>query len=245
MKSNLFCALIAVLLSQSVFAQSFSGSGIFSRSGDEESVGWTLSGWLAQKQNFRAMDHWLAMNKSAGRFEINIDGGQQRYDYVTNGQKETETINRYSVSAYYSIFGIEYQFEDSSEKFTRESVQVNLRLFGVSSSGTHLTAFYGFRTTEFENPSNELENQFAGARLNLYITSFFGINGEYKKNFSAEDNNQREFEGDRIEYGAFFDIAFIRLFGKGFKEKNSVTDNLGVNTPEERDGFEAGFAFHL
>lgn len=223
----------------------FIGSGVYKRSQDKESTRWTLADWMTQKRSFKAMDQWLALNRTLSSFEFNIEGGRQTYDLEVGGSTTKKEIDHYGASIYWSIFGLEYQFEKSNENYERESAQFNLRILGTSSQTTNITGFYGIRKTSYSNPSNELENQYAGGRINLYFLDFFGVEGQYQKNFRAEDKNNTEYEGERIEYGVFIDLVFVRLYGKAFQDTNHKTDSVGVQTKESREGSEAGIKLYL
>lgn len=230
----------------SASARTFLGEGAFRKSQEKESTRWTLADWMTQKKQFNAMDQWLALNKSLNLFEINIEGGRRTYDVTIGANTIEQEIERGSISLYWSIFGIEYQFENSTEDFKRESGQINLRLLGASSQTTNLTAFYGMSSTEYENtPLLDIENQYAGARLNIYLVSFFGIEGMYRKDFRERAKNDDEYERERVEYGAFFDVYFVRVYGQGFKETTNITPAAGAASEEEREGVEAGVKFYF
>lgn len=237
--------IFAILLSQQTYARTFLGEGLFKKNQDKESTRWTLADWMTQKKSFSSMDQWLAMNRSLGLFEINLEGGKQKYDVEIGGNALSHAIDHYGVSLYWSIFGIEYQFEESDEDFKRESAQFNLRLLGASSQTTNLTAFYGVRKWVYDNPENEVQNNYAGAKLNIYIVSFLGLEGQYKKFFSAQDSSDKEYSGERSEYGAFIDIYFFRLYGQVFSEKTEQVSAAGVPSSESREGSEAGVKFYF
>lgn len=225
-------------------AKTFFGGGTFSRQGNSENTRWTLGDWLTQKKEFSFMDHWLAMNKQANFIELNMGGGQSSYDLTVGGSTTKKTIDRFSIQLWVSIFGLQYTQDQSDEDWQSKSGQLNVRLFGQSSKDTTLTAFYGIRKWDDSNSANEYENQFGGARLNLLIVSMFGLEGSYRKDLKATDNNNREIEGSRVEYGVFFDLSFVRLYANQFVDKSSVT-TAGVTTEEKRDGLDAGVKFYF
>lgn len=226
-------------------APTFFGEGVFKKSQDKASTRWTLADWMAQKKSFKMMDQWLALNRTLNSFEFNIAGGRRSYDLTVDGDVEKKTIDHYAASFYWSIFGLEYQFEDSNENFKRESGQINLRLFGTSSQTTYLTAFYGLREWTFTDPANEVNNQYAGAKLNLYILSFFGIAGQYTKYLRAKADDDVKYEGDRGEYGVFFDLYLIRLYGQFFKETTERAASGSAVEMDDRSGTELGIQFYF
>lgn len=246
-KLNCFVIISLILiLSLDVFAERrLLGGASYKRAGNSKSSQWTLADWMTQKQNFRFMDQWLAFNTTLSNFELDILGGKQNYDVRVGGNVTQQVINRYGVSMYWSIFGLTYLHESSDEKFTKETYQFNLRLIGTTSRSTHLDASYGQQKLEFENPVNSVTNQFAGAKLNLYIVSFMGIDGNYKKYFRAKDLNSQIFEGDRSEYGVFVDVSMLRIYGRIFRETTYKTPAGGALTSEVRDGSEAGVSLYF
>jgi len=238
--------VVAVLLGFSLNceAQNFFGGGSISRRGNSENVRWTLGDWMSQKQKIRLMDQWLAVNRQSQMFELNFEGGQSQYDLTIGGTRTSQDVTRFSGQLWISIFGLQYIKEESDEDWESQSYQFNIRLLGQSTQSTNLTAFYGVRTWDDANPIYDYENQFAGARLNLYIVSFFGIEGLYRKDLSATDSSQREVEGERTEYGVFFDLSFVRIYGNAFVDKTTIT-TAGVPQIVKRDGFDAGFRIYF
>jgi len=247
MKNIFWIYAFVVLFAAPIQARTFLGEGAFKKSQDKESTRWTLAGWLTQKQQFGAMDQWLVLNKSANLFEVNIGGGHRTYDVTTGGVTTKEELTHGSISVFWSIFGLEYQFEDSSEKFKRESGQFNLRLLGTSSQTTSLTAFYGVSKTTYDlDSTQDIQNNYAGARLNLYLVSFFGVEGVYRVDFSDKNKAGAEIEKTRLEYGAFFDLNYVRIYGQAFQETTDVSPaGGGTTTSTEREGVEGGVRFYL
>lgn len=242
MKKIVFICLL--FSAESLMARTFFGGGTFSSQKEKEGVRWTLADWMTQKKSFRAMDQWLAVNRQASMFELNFEGGQSNYEYEVNGNVLDQTVDKYSVQMWISIFGLQYTKEDSDEGWESESTQLNVRIFGQSTQTTNLTLHYGVKTTEFEAPPNEYKNQYGGVNLNLYITSFFGLEGTYRKYLSTKDDNNVDIEGERSEYGAFIDINFVRLYGTAFVDKTYRT-TAGSTTIESRDGVDAGVKFYF
>lgn len=239
-------ALTLTLISfcQSATAQSFFGGGSYSKRGNSENTRWTLADWISQKKQFSLMDQWLAMNKQVNFFEFNIEGGQSSYDLNVGGTVTKQKVTTISAQAWVSIFGLQYTQAKSDEDWESKSYQLNVRLFGQSSQATSLTAYYGRRAWEDTASSNTYDNNFAGAKLTLYVVDFFGIDGGYRKDFSATDSTGRELEATRAEYGIFFDLNFIRLYGTAFKDTTTVTQS-GASTEQSRDGLDAGVKFYF
>jgi hypothetical protein len=232
--------LSIVLSSSQAFSQAFRGGGKYSNSSSgEESVTWTLGSWMTQKARFQLMDQWLAINKQANLLEFNIEGGQTNYDLTVGGNTKSHDIDRYSASLYISIFGLEGGYEESSEDTETRYGQFNVRILGQSSRSTQLIAGYGIQKKEDNSDNTEVTNQYANAKLQLYLVTFLGIDGTYKKLFPDKDNLFNTHEGERFEYGLFLEHKLIRLYGKVFEERTYVTKN-GVKEKEFRDGVDAG-----
>ncbi len=244
MKSPVVLALAAMMafltVTPNAFARTYVGGGFFDTQA-KDNVRWTLADWLQQKKNFSLMDQWLALNSQARLFEINLGGGRSDYDLEVGGNTETHSIDRFSATLWISIFGLEFEQTKSDEDTKTTSGQLNVRLFGQSSQSTYLTAHYGVRKWEDEAAHNEVENQYAGAKLNIYIIKYFGLEGMYRKYFSAKDSVGKTHEAERAEYGAFIDVYFVRLYGNAFKE---TTDIAGQDR-ETRDGIDAGVKFYF
>ena len=224
-------------------ARTFLGGGTFKSQQNKENVRWTLGDWLTQKKSFRAMDQWLALNRQANLFEFNLEGGQSNYEFEIDGNVSDQKISRYSAQIWISIFGLQYTSESSDEDWDAESGQLNIRVFGQSTQTTNLTLHYGVRQVEYFDPPNEYNNQYGGASLNLYLVSFLGIEGTYRRYLAAKDDNDVDVEGERTEYGAFIDVSFVRLYGNAFIDKTYRT-TAGQTDIESREGVEAGIKFY-
>lgn len=243
---NIFFVLILVLsFSDKAWAIGIFGGGGYSRSGNSENVRWTLQSWMAQKQKFRLQDQWLALNRQQNFFEFNVSGGQSSYETTDAGVTTKHDLTQISAQLWLSIFGLQYTRTDSSEDFVSQAARFNVRLFGTSTNSTHLTAFYGVRETEFESPSNEVENHFAGADLTLYLVDFFGLTSGYQKTFDGDDSLGNRREGQRVEYGAFVDIAFLRLSASFFEDKTNIRPSSGTPSEVKREGIQTGIQFYL
>ncbi len=228
------------LSTSSSFAQSFFGGGSYKRSNNgNENVSWTLGDWMTQKAKFKLMDQWLAINNQANLVEFNIEGSQTNYDLTIGADKNSHEVDKYGFSMYISIFGIEGGYEESDEDIEKRYGQFNIRLLGQSSRSTQLIAGYGIQKEENGTDDTEVTNQYASGKLQLYIVSFFGIDGGYKKVFADKDNLMNTHEGERIDYGIFLEHKLIRLYGRAFEDKTFITKN-GVKEKQTREGIDAG-----
>lgn len=247
--------LLALLLMGShVSAQSMfgvRGSGSSSSSG-KDSTRWTLTDYLSQKQKVRLMDHWLGLNGSAVKFESILSGGSLQYNTTsTNGSgvkvKSSESITSGKFSLFYTIFGLEGEYEKSNKDWNSTSGMFSIRLLGSSQQNTNLTASYGIRKKAYTGDTPEtFQNQFAQGSLNLYIVEFFGIDGSYRSYFNNKSSLQRDFKGTRITGGVFFEVGFFRIYGQFNQEMSEITPADGsAATKEDRQGFDVGAKIFL
>jgi hypothetical protein len=240
-------AVVALLMAAPAHAQRLGGGTFSRRSGQADNVHWTLSDWLLQKQEFRLEDQWLALNRQLNFFEFNIQGSQTRYDVSAGGSVKSHRVDRYSASIYFSIFGLEGGVENTDEDIDYKYGQFNVRIFGQSSRATNLTVGYGMRKREDRSQTPELDvtNQYANAKLQLYIFQYFGIDGSYRKDFTASDQANTKYEGERVEYGAFVEYQFVRLYGNAFVDNTYKTAPGATTQQETRSGIDAGVQFFL
>lgn len=234
---------------QSLFGANASGS---SGSGSKDTTRWTLTDYLSQKQKVRLMDHWLGLNGSAVKFESIISGGGLQYNTTsTNGSgvrvKSNESVTSGRFSLFYTIFGLEGEYEKSNKDWNSTVGMFSIRLLGSSQQNTNLTASYGIRKKAYTGDTPEtFQNQFAQASLNIYIVNFFGIDGSYRSYFNNKSSLDRDFKGTRVTGGVFFEIGFLRIYGQFNQEQSEITPADGsAATKEDRQGFDVGAKIFL
>lgn len=245
---QLSCALLISLYSMSTWAadRSFAG-GRFNfgqKAEKKEASRWTLQEWLAQKERNQLMDLWLAMY-APSPYEFYLSGAHQGYESSTT-PKTTETSRYQSFSgragAWATVIGIEgFHENNSDEGFSDVAGSLNLRIVGNSYQGTHLNVFFGLRNRSFESAGEKilLRNQFAGGDLNIYVTRYFGILGNYKHYFPFEDNAVGSVAGNRTEAGLFLDFGPVRVFGNYFSDRQEQ-EKSSVKSTLERTGVQSG-----
>jgi len=203
---------------------------------------WTLSEWLAQKDRNRMMDLWLGMYKPSP-YEFILNGSYDSYDLKLDSPPSRSTFNSGtgSIAFYALILGVEALHENNWHQGYQD-VQglVHLRVLGNSNQSTHLNLSYG--TRKYSEGDIEINQQIAGAELDLYIEKHIGIHGLYRHYFPSEEPTWGVTEGRRIEVGAFLDISFIRIFGNWFEDSlKSKSDTQ--QTHRDRGGIQYGFKF--
>lgn len=235
--------LIALALmastSEGAWAQYFQADLMKKRQSDKQASRWTITDWLAQKKKFNLMDMWLASNRSKTIFEMDLGASQQDFtvDTETAGVKTSADYKstRYKLSFFLYMFGLDLGYRDSDEGFTESLANINLRLLGSSQQSTRLNLKYGYRMREVTASSEEWGQQFAGAELNLYLTHFLGLMGEYNFYLKDSSNLGNELSGDDVSGGAFIEWGVLRLYGKYTKE-NEKRGTASIT----REGMEYG-----
>lgn len=218
----------------------------------QESSRWTLTDYLSQKQKIRLMDRWLALNTAASKFEGILSGGTASYDVTaTDGSgvkvKTKENVTSAKLSIFYTIFGLEGEYEKSNKDWNAITGMGSLRLLGGAQQDTNLTVSYGVRKKELTaDPKETFQNQFAQGALTLYILPNIGIDGSYRHYFNNKSSASRGFTGSVVTGGLFFEIGLIRIFGQYVQEKSEIKPADGsAGIKEEKTGMNFGAKIFL
>ncbi len=191
---------------------------------EKKSSRWSLADWLVTKKRIALMDQWLALNSSTTWFEFIFDyAAGDIDDYQEN------SFERFGASLYIKFLGLEYSKNNFTTLDNKNEYKLNLILLGSSVQSTHIRGFYGKR--EDSTYSQDLY----GGSLTLYIASFLGTELNYTKLKKANSSNDlTTVEGERIEYGVFLELSFLRVYLNNFKENNSFT-GIGLS-PRKDEG---------
>lgn len=252
---GLFVTLVFALFADTALAQSASGGGSSSGGGGgymefrrraetRQQSRWTLKEWLEQKDRNRMMDLWLGMY-APSPYEFIVGGQYESYDTQISVPVSSShyTATSGSIAFYAMILGVEGQYENNiAEHFQSSEGLVHLRVLGNSNQGTHLNLSYGARRRSSDG--FDLNQQAAGAELDLYIEKHIGLHGLYRVYFPIEEDNLGLTQGTRSEAGAFFDISFMRVYGNWFTDNTSSKMN-SVETNTNRSGFQYGLKFYF
>lgn len=249
MKTHTFILItMLALLSISTFAadrSSSSGSGFDWRKKVErkQESRWNLQDWLAQRDRNRMMDLWLAMY-APSPYEYFLGGSYQNFATVneTNKTEKSYSGSTAYIGAYATVIGLEGFYENNSEeKISQSGGSLNLRIVGNAVQGTHLIINYGYRSMNTQEPgaATIINQSFAGADLNLYLTRYFGISGAYRSYTPVQNEFLGDVSGNRTEGGVFVDFSAIRVFGSWYSDKqtNKIND---VETTTNRTGVMSG-----
>ena len=201
------------------------------KTASKEKSRWTLKEWLEQKDRNHLMDLWLGMY-SPSPYEFYLSGAFQSYDnkVSTDPSQGAGSQNSYrsysgSVGAYALIVGLVGEHENNSEESYNDTAgSFNLRVLGNSVQGTHLILNYGQRTRN-QAGNVHLNQQFAGADLDLYVIKFFGLHGQYRQYMPTTETSLGDIKASRSEAGAFIDFGPLRIFGNWYSEVQNATLN--------------------
>lgn len=215
---------------------------------NKQATQWTLADWLTQKNKMALLDQWLAMNRSANWFELNLSGEKGKLKLKDTDAAAVETTvdqdsQVYSADIYLSIFNLNGEYE-KTETDTNQSENyggaLGLRLFGTSSQTTTLTARYGIYKHHNLTTLEEWQNQYAEGQLQLYVIQFFGLQGTYRHYFPHDSNQGNELSGYKATAGAFVEFFIFRVYANAIQEPIKYTAADGTVTKQDRSGIEGG-----
>ncbi|MFN8847115.1 MAG: hypothetical protein ACK5V3_15970 [Bdellovibrionales bacterium] len=223
-------------------AQSSSGGEWAKRAQARESKRWTLQEWLDQKNRNALMDQWLSMNSpSPYEFSLQADSFQVEYKEGTNASMKKKS-SQGSVQAFAGPVGISGLYENSwNEKLSQSTGLLQFRLLGSSLQSTSLTVGLGQRNRRFVYQSNEHEirNLVGHARVQLYLTRHFGVQGTYQYFAHTKDTNLGDTYGHLSEGGLFLDFKGLRIYSDYFEDIFRLKP-AGVDSKYRRQGVKTG-----
>ncbi len=222
---------------------------VVKKSVEKKQSRWSLGEWMTTKRKIEQMDRWLALNSDwpSSIFEGYIDGSFSPQFKLNLSDDPQEQANSMGARAglFVAFLGIEGAFDQSDLKLDQIEGQVSLRIFGNYEQNNNFTVGYGRRQSDYKldsgNFTDKFRNDFASARLNLMMASFFGIKGEYKKFFPSTTLTQNiRSEGEGVEASAYFDILFLNIYATYFKENWKVGSERPV-----REGMRYGLRLYF
>lgn len=222
---------------------------VVKKSVEKKQSRWSLGEWMTTKRKIESMDRWLALNSDwpSSVFEGYIDGGfspQFKLNLQDDPQEKASSMGA-RAGLFVAFFGIEGIYDQSDLKMDIIEGQISLRIFGNYEQNNNFTLGFGRRQSDYQldsgNFTDKFRNDFASARLNLMLASFFGIKGEYKKFFPSTTLTQEvRSEGEGLEATAYFDILFLNIYGTYFKENWKVGSERPV-----REGMRYGLRLYF
>lgn len=249
--------VLAFIVSQMAWAQSSGGSsGGSSRpwllsTGAEARAAkrFTLYEWLENKDRRALMDMWLSLN-TPSPYEFMLGGTLLQYESSSVIAAGTPTKKNYKsmegeVQAYARFVGLTAQYQNNNEEAFNDVTGIfNLRVFGNTLQGSHITFHYGLRTRTATDGSYRLNQAFPAATMQLYLMKYFGLYGHYRLYSPVIDPLFGETQGDQLDAGAFIEYGALRLFGNFTTERQNSKLN-SIETNLERKGSKIGLQLYF
>ncbi len=226
------------------------GQGISKKADERYQTRWTLGDWFETQRKTRLQDQWLAGNKSDDIYEFYV-GGRTGVRRTTIDQVENTLrvrANHALAGAYATLVGLEGSYFDIGREGQGETYFNTwgwdgffaFRPLGDSVQNTNVTLFYGLQYRD-EFGGEYVMNQAAKARMTIYLTKAFGIEGSYQMNFKEKSNFAADIDGSIVEASVFIDFSLLRVFGIWSQDSRTRVDaTTGVKTERKRDSIDAG-----
>ena len=237
-----------------VWAQSTGGGSssrpwlLSSSAAARESKRFTLQEWLENRDRRALMDMWLSLN-TPSPYEFILSGSMFHYslENTISNSTTTKTIDGYSaeLSAYARFVGVTAEYTNNTQEGFNDVTGIfNLRIFGQTVQGSHMTLHYGLRTRTATDASYRLNQQFAAVTLQIYLMKYFGIQGNYRQFFPYSEAHFGDTQSSEINAGAFIDFGSLRLFCDWYQEKQNSKLN-GVENNYDRTGTKVGIKLYF
>lgn len=205
---------------------------------------WSLKDWMEGKEKRDMMDMWLSLN-TPSPYEFYLSGSLNQYQTDSTGAQLSKKSYEGSVAAYATIVGLTAEYQnDTDENFNDLTGIFNLRVFGSTLQGTHLTLHYGLRTRTDNDGLYRLNQPFPAATLQIYVTKFFGFQGHYRQYQSINESHFGDTKASESTIGAFIDFDAFRIFGDYFHEKQNSNLN-GTESTIDRTGSKVGLRIYF
>lgn len=213
-----------------------------------EAKRFTLQEWLEGKERRNMMDMWLSIN-TPSPYEFAVSAGLQNYDLkVTSlgaSAIQSQSVITGDISAYARFIGVTLEHANNQgEKFNDVTGILNLRIFGNTLQGSHLTLHYGLRTRTANDKSYRLNQSFPAVTLQIYFMKYFGIQGNYRDYGTITESFYGSTTMNEFTYGPFIEYGDLRLFGDIYLERQSSILN-NVETTYSREGAKIGLRFYF
>lgn len=204
----------------------------------------SLKEWMEGKEKRQMMDMWLSLN-TPSPYEFYISGSLNQFNVKTSTADDAKKSYEGSIAAYATLVGLTGEYQNNTEENFNDATAIfNLRLFGDTLQGTHLTVHYGLRTRTENGGLYRLNQQFPAATLQVYLTKFFGLEGNYRWYQSVTDSYYGETSSTELTTGAFIDFDAFRIFGNYFHENQNSKLN-GVESTIDRTGTKIGLRIYF
>ena len=226
------------------------GQGISKKADERYQSRWTISDWFETQRKTRLQDMWLAGNKSDDLYEFYVGGRTGVRTITTDGTESSirPRATQTTGGAYATFVGLEGAYLDqvnasesaassgaapSSEDSYGWEGWFAFRPLGDSLQNSNLTLFYGLVFRD-EYGGETLQSSAAKARLTIYLTKAFGLEGQYQWNFKEKSNLGADLEGTAVEASVFLDFSLVRIFGSWTSESRTRTPSGGSSVSERK-----------
>ncbi|MES2801874.1 MAG: hypothetical protein V4654_05235 [Bdellovibrionota bacterium] len=210
-----------------------------------EAKRFNLYDWLEQRNRNQVMDMWLSLNTpSPYEFMLGINMNQYSLNDHTNPVQKHKAFEG-ELSAYATLVGLTGEHQNNTEENFKDTAgMLNLRLFGHTLQGTHLTVHYGMRTRTDSVGAYRLNQQFAAGTLQIYLFKYFGIYGNYRQYVPLTEDFYGDTKANTQTTGVFIDFASLRVMGSYFKEQQNSIKN-GVEGQIKREGSKVALQLYF
>lgn len=248
MKTIYFFIFIIGFFTTNAFAQEKNEGFNLQKKAEQRTLRrFTLKEWMEGKDRRALMDLWLSIH-TPSPYEFCLSGSFIQYtlDSVTAGTtKVNKKSTEGSFSAYATLVGVTAEYQNNiDENFNDVTGIFNLRLFGNTLQGTHLTLHYGLRTRTDNNHLYRLNQNFPAVTLQLYMNKYFGIQGHYRYYMPISESYYGDTGADELNAGLFIEYGAFRLFGDWYQERQNSKLNL-IDTSLQRVGTKVGLKIYF
>lgn len=246
--AHLILVLITVLSLQALAQEKNEGYNIQKRAEQRTMKRFTLKEWMEAKDRRALMDMWLSIN-TPSPYEFCLSGSFSQYSLdstvgalaVKANKKSTDG----SFAAYATLVGITAEYQNNiEENFNDVTGLFNLRVFGNTLQGTHLTFHYGLRTRTENNNLYRLNQTFPALTLQLYMNKFFGVQAHYRYFLPTTEPFYGDTQADELNAGAFIEYGAFRIFGDWYQERQGSKLN-NVDRGLQRTGTKLGVKIYF
>lgn len=213
---------------------------VHQRQEKKKNLRWTLTEWLRIKERMQLMDIWLAMVSNPAKDPFSVELGlhynhRQLDNKLGNGSQSTDSTviareaqvslmldNLVSQSTGMRTLNIDFGLGAFAEKRDREVFGYGaiFRLFGDTNQDTALDfhIYYHHQSIDYVYGNTRLTGKLEGillrTRFQFYLLSALGLHAvydHYPTSARAYTEPMITMGGYRYEYGAFIEIAVIRI----------------------------------
>lgn len=236
--------MLGLLALQATAQERNKGYSMQKRSEQRAMQRFTLKEWMEAKDRRALMDMWLSIN-TPSPYEFAMSGSYIQYTLDSSGVKDAKKSSEGSVEAYATLVGVTAQYQNNlEEQFNDITGIFNLRVFGNTLQGTHLTFHYGLRTRTENKNLYRLNQSFPAVTFQLYMTKYFGVQSHYRIYLPTANTVYGDITADELNAGLFIEYGPVRIFGDWFEERQT-SSKVGANSFLKRSGSKVGLKIYF